>query len=142
MRIWQEGTCVRCGKIVTRDSPEERWTDQYGRDRCRESWDDDQCDVREWTEEKSPPPPCAHAWAVPVESLKGERVAWLCPACDQQMDAGWQPPEPLQFVVELTVESEPGGEFSLLEPPGSKVEFYPVSERSSLIMIRGTFARP
>jgi hypothetical protein len=32
--------------------------------------------------------PCAHVGAVPVES-DGELVAWLCPACDRQLSAGW-----------------------------------------------------
>jgi hypothetical protein len=38
----EEGRCQRCGKLVTRHDGG-RWTDQYGRDRCRASWDDDQC---------------------------------------------------------------------------------------------------
>jgi hypothetical protein len=38
----EEGRCQRCGKLVTRQ-PGGRWTDQYGRDRCRASPDDDQC---------------------------------------------------------------------------------------------------
>jgi len=33
--------------------------------------------------------PCAHPDAVPVESLAGTVVAWLCPACDRQLPAGW-----------------------------------------------------
>lgn len=41
----QEGTCTRCGKEVTRCGPDDRWRDFYGRDRCRASEDDDQCDV-------------------------------------------------------------------------------------------------
>lgn len=37
-------------------------------------------------------PPCAHADAVPVELASGgERVAWLCPACDEQLPADWAP---------------------------------------------------
>jgi hypothetical protein len=37
--------------------------------------------------------PCAHPGAVPVESLDGEVVAWLCPApdCGRQLPAGWLP---------------------------------------------------
>ena len=35
-----------------------------------------------------------HADAMPVESVTGETVAWLCPACDQQLDADWEPPSP------------------------------------------------
>jgi hypothetical protein len=54
-RIRQEGTCVRCGKLVWRDSPGQRWTDQYGRNRCRASWDDDQCDVQAFTEQEQEP---------------------------------------------------------------------------------------
>jgi hypothetical protein len=46
--ITHEGTCARCGKLVTRE-PGERWTDQYGRDRCRADWDDGECDVRTWS---------------------------------------------------------------------------------------------
>ena len=33
--------------------------------------------------------PCAHPAAVPVETLAGELVAWLCPACDLRLPAGW-----------------------------------------------------
>jgi hypothetical protein len=33
--------------------------------------------------------PCAHAGAVPVETLTGEVAAWPCPACDAQLPAGW-----------------------------------------------------
>lgn len=33
--------------------------------------------------------PCAHPDAVPVELATGEIVAWLCPACDRQLPAGW-----------------------------------------------------
>lgn len=33
--------------------------------------------------------PCRHPAALPVESVLGELVAWLCPACDQQLDAEW-----------------------------------------------------
>jgi len=54
-RVLQEGTCVRCGKLVSRESPAQRWTDQFGRDRCRESWEDDQCDVRRFTERELEP---------------------------------------------------------------------------------------
>lgn len=136
----QEGDCVRCGKVVTRESSTERWTDQFGRDRCRASWDDDQCDVREFAEEAvdEPERPCVHAGAVPVDSLGGDHVAWLCPACDRQLDAGWQPPEPLQFIVELTVDADPGTEIPLSVPPGVTAEHYAVSETRSVIMIRGT----
>jgi hypothetical protein len=36
--------------------------------------------------------PCAHEGAVPVELLvTRELVAWLCPACDAQLPAGWNP---------------------------------------------------
>lgn len=138
--VRQEGECARCDKLVWRDSPEQRWTDQYGRDRCRASWDDEQCDVPEFTEEEieEPERPCIHAGAVPVESPPGQRVAWLCPACDQQLDADWQPPEPLQFVLELTVDSEPGTELPLSAPPGAAIERYHVTETRSIIMIRGT----
>ena len=34
--------------------------------------------------------PCSHADAVPVESLAGETVAWLCPSCDIQLPVGWR----------------------------------------------------
>jgi len=38
---------------------------------------------------------CAHRDAVPVDLLlTGERVAWLCEACGEQLLAGWQPPAP------------------------------------------------
>lgn len=140
-RIRHEGTCVRCHTECSRDS-DGIWYNFYGRDQCKLDPDEGPHIVRDFTEVEVEPEPCFHAGAVPVDSLSGERVAWLCPACDQQMDAGWQPPEPLQFVVELTVESKPGAEIPLLEPPGATVEFYPVSETSSLIMIRGTLARP
>ena len=36
--------------------------------------------------------PCAHGEAVPVETLDGETVAWLCPACDEQLPADWVSP--------------------------------------------------
>jgi hypothetical protein len=39
-------------------------------------------------------PACAHASAVPVESVTGETVAWLCPDCDQQLDTDPEPPPP------------------------------------------------
>ena len=42
---YQHGKCTRCGKPVTRSGPDNRWTDFYGRDRCRASEDDSQCDV-------------------------------------------------------------------------------------------------
>lgn len=32
---------------------------------------------------------CAHRPAVPVDTCLGERVAWLCPTCDQRLPAGW-----------------------------------------------------
>lgn len=34
--------------------------------------------------------PTHHAGAVPVETLDGERVATLCPDCDQQLPADWK----------------------------------------------------
>lgn len=35
---------------------------------------------------------CAHLEAVPVRtSLTNELVAWLCPDCDEQLDADWDP---------------------------------------------------
>jgi hypothetical protein len=34
--------------------------------------------------------PCRHSAAVPVESVLGELVAWLCPVCDAQLDAEWR----------------------------------------------------
>lgn len=82
--------------------------------------------------------PCIHAGAVPVESPPGKRVAWLCPACDQQLDADWQPPEPVQFVMELTVDSEADTEIPLSAPPGAVIERYPVTGTRSIIVIRGT----
>lgn len=33
--------------------------------------------------------PCSHRPAVPVDTCLGERVAWLCPACDQRLPARW-----------------------------------------------------
>ena len=33
--------------------------------------------------------PCSHPGAVPVETLTGELVAWLCPDCDVRLPAGW-----------------------------------------------------
>ncbi len=30
---------------------------------------------------------CSHSEAVPVDTLDGERVAWLCPSCDAQLPA-------------------------------------------------------
>lgn len=36
-------------------------------------------------------PVCLHDGAVPVEDLAGERVAMLCPDCDQQLLADWRP---------------------------------------------------
>ena len=33
-------------------------------------------------------PACLHPAAVPVETPLGERVAWLCPDCDAQLDPG------------------------------------------------------
>lgn len=35
--------------------------------------------------------PCAHPEPVPVETLDGELVAWLCPGCDEQLPAAWKP---------------------------------------------------
>lgn len=35
-------------------------------------------------------PPCPHSGAVPVESVLGEVVAWLCPECDEQLPAEWR----------------------------------------------------
>jgi len=136
--VRQEGECVRCGKLVWRERPgEQRWTDQYGRDRCRADWDDGECDVREFTEEELEPEiRCSHAGALPVDSA-GERVAWLCPVCDTQLDAGWQPPEPMQFIVELTVDHEPGAEIALPAAKGITAERYPVTETQSVITVRG-----
>ncbi len=34
--------------------------------------------------------PAGHRNAVPVEDLLGERVATLCPDCDQQLPAEWK----------------------------------------------------
>lgn len=34
--------------------------------------------------------PCRHPRAVPVESVLGELVAWLCPGCDEQLPAEWR----------------------------------------------------
>lgn len=34
--------------------------------------------------------PCRHSAAVPVESVLGELVAWLCPGCDEQLPAEWR----------------------------------------------------
>jgi hypothetical protein len=34
-----------------------------------------------------PPLDCLHGGAVPVDTVKGERVAWLCPDCDAQLPA-------------------------------------------------------
>jgi hypothetical protein len=42
----EQGDCVRCRYPVTRRDGG-RWTDKFGRDRCRASWSDGQCDVRE-----------------------------------------------------------------------------------------------
>ena len=39
---------------------------------------------------------CQHASAVPVESVAGERVSWLCPDCDAQLDADWRKPLSMQ----------------------------------------------
>jgi hypothetical protein len=36
---------------------------------------------------------CPHVSAVPVDSLEGKRVAWLCPDCDGQLPAEWKPPQ-------------------------------------------------
>ena len=41
---------------------------------------------------RTPPPPCAHRDAVPVDLLlTGERVAWWCEACETQLEAGFAP---------------------------------------------------
>jgi hypothetical protein len=37
-------------------------------------------------------PGCQHAGAVPVDLVTGERVAWLCPDCGTQLDAGFRSP--------------------------------------------------
>lgn len=34
--------------------------------------------------------PCRHRRAVPVDTLLGEHVAWLCPACDRRLPQGWR----------------------------------------------------
>ena len=39
-------------------------------------------------------PMCLHSGAVPVEDLGGERVATLCPDCNKQLPAEWQPEPP------------------------------------------------
>lgn len=39
-------------------------------------------------------PVCLHDGAVPVEDLDGERVATLCPDCDEQLPAEWRPEPP------------------------------------------------
>lgn len=44
--------------------------------------------------------PTWHRGAVPVEDLCGERVATLCPDCDQQLPASWR------TTAELTQEIE------------------------------------
>lgn len=36
----------------------------------------------------------AHTTAVPVDSVAGDIVAWLCPDCDQQLPADWEPARP------------------------------------------------
>lgn len=36
--------------------------------------------------------PTRHSNVVPVETLAGERVATLCPDCDQQLPAEWRTP--------------------------------------------------
>jgi hypothetical protein len=36
--------------------------------------------------------PCRHSKALPVESVLGDVVAWLCPHCDQQLSAEWTQP--------------------------------------------------
>lgn len=33
---------------------------------------------------------CRHLEPMPVESVLGEHVAWLCLECDQQLPAGWR----------------------------------------------------
>lgn len=38
---------------------------------------------------------CPHKNAVPVDLVNGERVAWLCPDCDEQLSAGFEPPVPV-----------------------------------------------
>lgn len=35
---------------------------------------------------------CAHPEAVPVETLGGELVAWLCPGCDERLPPEWVSP--------------------------------------------------
>jgi hypothetical protein len=37
-------------------------------------------------------PPCRHRNVVPVESVLGDVIAKLCPDCDEQLEAGFEPP--------------------------------------------------
>jgi len=41
---------------------------------------------------------CMHTQASPVETLARETVAWLCPDCDEQLPANWQPSRLPPFV--------------------------------------------
>ena len=53
--------------------------------------------------EASSTPACLHGSAVPVElAAGGERVAWLCPDCDEQLPADWAPrlPDPNRAIVQ------------------------------------------
>lgn len=45
-------------------------------------------------------PICLHHGAVPVEDLDGERVAMLCPDCDEQLPAEWRTPAERREAVE------------------------------------------
>lgn len=44
--------------------------------------------------ELGPVTSCVHLEPVPVETLDGELVAWLCPECDEALPANWHPLPP------------------------------------------------
>ena len=94
-----EGTCQRCGKTVTR-RPGSRWTDFYGRDRCRLEPGDGECDVREWHQIQLPQSPPLQLATVTLfgRNAAGQPVVLL----EQQVPAGMSYAEELVTPLEVT----------------------------------------
>jgi hypothetical protein len=83
---------------------------------------------------KTTGPPCIHADAVPVESVTGETVAWLCPACDRQLDAEWKPGWP-SGSVQIAVSNSPGAQVNVGN--GNSITWTVAGDRQPLAMTGG-----
>lgn len=53
--------------------------------------------------------PTAHRNALPVETVDGERVATLCPDCDQQLPASWRTAQEVAGEIERSHRDEHHG---------------------------------